>query len=66
MSKRSSQMPIEVRSLLELCQPPKDYTFVRGAWATHDLDLVTVSDYLAPALTGSFATERRQRRLVGL
>lgn len=64
MSNRSSQT-IEMRSLLELCQPPKEYTFVRGAWATHDLDMVTVSDYLAPALTGSVATERRQRRLEG-
>lgn len=65
MSRQSSQFSIGTHSLLELCRPPDGYTFVRGAWATHDLDLVTVSDYVAPALVGSVATERRQRRLEG-
>lgn len=65
MSKSSSTIKMQTRSLLDLCAPPDGYTFVRGAWATHDLDMITVSDYLAPALTGSVATERRQRRLEG-
>lgn len=52
-------------SLLDLCQPPSGYIFVRGAWATHDLDLLAVSELIAPALVGSVATERRQRRLQG-
>ena len=65
MSQPSQPIKIEAKSILELCRPPDGYTFVRGAWATHDLDLLTVSEYIAPALVGSVATERRQRRLEG-
>ena len=48
-----THLKIEAKSILELCRPPDGYTFVRGAWATHDLDLLTVSEYIAPALVGS-------------
>ncbi len=65
MSQRAQPVKIEAKSILELCRPPDGYTFVRGAWATHDLDLLTVAEYIAPALVGSVATERRQRRLEG-
>lgn len=65
MSRQSSPIKVEARSILDLCRPPDGYTFVRGAWATHDLDLLTVSEYVAPALVGSVATERRQRKLEG-
>ena len=65
MSKDSSSLIIGGRSLLSLCEAPEGFTFVRGAWATHDLDLLAVSDHIAPALAGSVATQQRQRRLEG-
>lgn len=53
---------LTLRSLLDLCRPPDGFRFVRGAWATHDLAMEEVADWVAPALTGVVSGDRRHRR----